>query len=637
MGVEEKITAAAARLAARSFRLNRAEKKLVAPTVSGKNPLLPDTDDDEPNQLHKDMRETDLTIDVPSFEQGDDGKIGKITLHWDGNPVGTPFSFTTPITTFPVELTLPASETSAEGSYELSYDVNIKGNTTSSNPLVVNIDTTPPNNNRPGAVVTLPDDVERDGITREYLDANDGKVVVTISDDYSDARIDDEVILKFGTSIPLAPVVGSFRRRSLTDPITIELFERDMKQEGNNSLFYTLVDRKGNEGVHSEYKTVPVILTPAPTNLQPPQVPLADDGLIDYADAVEGVKVFIHAYTNWYANDRVVVTIDGNDHTPQQMPKDGAEINLPYALIYNGDYGLKSSRVTYRIERHGKSYEEPVGMDFDVDLRVPGPDPIDPPEGVHPKLNILTVRGAASGDNVLTEADADQDVSATAAIYPNVGDNQYAQLFWNGVKADGVRVDLDSSSTDIAFTIPWNIVKEGGNGTAIPVHYVVGHALNDNVYHAAPREVEVSGIKIVLPQPTFQHLDPSFDVLNCPSLRVHEGALYAEIFVPGGELRLADKELTFIYQGWSDKEGTVAIPGVEAKFTYTPNEGQVRDGFTVLLPYEGALEETRQLWGSIHFSMDFDGTPVSSERHLVDVEVIRPGGLACEIVRRVQR
>lgn len=636
MSTEQRITAAAARMAARNFRFRLADE-LDAPAFSSKNPLLPDTADDDPNQLHKDLRGTDLTIDVPQFDQGEDGKRGIITLYWDGVATGTPFPFTTPIANFPVELTLPASATNVQGSFLLTYDVNITGNITPSLPLTVNIDTTPPNNNQPGAEVVLPAEVEADGITKEYLDTNGGKVEVTVPGAYLDAKIGDKVTLWFGPSIPLAKEVGSFTRTDLGDRVTIDLLEAHLTFEGDSSLFYTLTDRKGNEGPHSEYKTVPVMLTPAPTNLLPPLVPVAKDDLIDYADTVQGVKVHIQAYTNWFANDRVVVTFDGTDHAPQQMPQGGATVTLPFALIHGGDSGPKDSRVTYRIERNGKPYPESVGKDFEVDLRMPGPDPIDPPEEVHPGLHILTVKGAVSPENVLTEADADQEVMATAAIYPNVGDDQYAQLYWNGVEAAGVRVDLDSSSTKIEFTIPWDIVKEGGNGTAIPVHYVVGHALNDNVYLSGPRNVDVSGIKIVLPVPAFQHLDPNFDVLNCPSLRVHNGALHAEIQVPGDQ-RLADKELTFIYQGWSDAAGTSPIAGTSHSFNFTPNEDQARDGFTVLLPYETALRETRQAWGSIHFTVDIDGVPgAPSERHLVDVEVQRPGGLACEIPARSER
>lgn len=634
MSAKGKITAAEARLAARNFRL-RIAADLDMPAFNSANPLLPDTADDAPNQLPKALRGTDLKIDIPQFEQGEDGRRGIITLFWNGEAKAVTPQFMTPIT-FPVEMTLPASVTGLQGQYELSYVVNILGNVTPSLPLVVNIDTTAPNNNRPGEQVGLPAEVEADGITREYLDTH-GKVVVTVPNTYSDAKIDDEVILKFGTSIPLATEIGRFTRANLIEPVQFDLLEKDIKQEGNHSLFYVLADRKGNEGPNSAYRTVPVMLTPAPTDLLPPLVPLADDDLIDYGDAVQGVRVAIRAYTNWYSSDRVVVTFDGSDHAAQPIGQDGTQVTLPYALIYNGDYGIKSSRITYRIERNGKAFAEPVGKDFEVDLRMPGPDPKDPPEEVHPELKILTVKGAVSAaDNVLTEADADQDVSATAAIYPNVANDQYAQLYWNGVEATGVRVALNSASTEIAFTIPWEVVRDGGNGAAIPVSYLVGHTLNENVYHSGSREVDVSGIRIVLPEPAFQNLDPTFDVLNCPSLRVHSGALHAEIKVPRGDLRLAGKELTFIYQGWSDSSGTIPIPSTDHSFTYTPNDDEARDGFTVQLPYESALRETRQAWGSIHFTVDIDGAPgASSERHLVDVEVQRPGGNACQIpIRR---
>ncbi|MEK2610074.1 hypothetical protein WLF18_13250 [Pseudomonas shirazensis] len=635
MSAKGKITAAEARLAARNFRL-RIAADLDPPAFNSANPLLPDTDDDFPNQLPKALRGTDLKIDIPQFDQGENGRRGIIRLFWNGEPKAeTPF--TTPIT-FPVEMTLPASATGSEGEYELKYIAIIAGNDTSSLPLVVNIDTTAPNNSRPGEQVGLPAEVETDGITREYLDIN-GKVVVTVPATYLDAKIDDEVILMFGPSIPLAKEVGRFPRPNLIETIQFDLLEEHITQEGDHSLFYVLADRKGNEGPYSAFRTVPVMLTPAPTDLLPPLVPLADDdaNLIDYADAVQGVRVVIRAYTNWFSSDRVVVTFDGNDHAPQAIGRDGTQVTLPYALIFNGDYGIKNSRITYRIERNGKAFEELVGRNFEVDLRMPGPKPEDPPQEVHPELKILTVKGAVSAtDNVLTEADANQDVSATAVIYSDVGDDQYAQLYWNGVEATGVRVALNSASTEIAFTIPWEVVKAGGNGAAIPVSYLVGHTLNENVYHSGPREVDVSGIRIVLPEPAFQNLDPTFDVLNCPSLRVHNGALHAEIKVPGGDSRLAGKELTFIYQGWTNSSGNVAIPDTSDSFTYTPNEDEARDGFIVRLPYESALSETRQAWGSIHFTVDIDGAPAApSERHLVDVEVRRPGGLACQIpVRR---
>ncbi|QJQ19762.1 hypothetical protein HG549_07315 [Pseudomonas sp. SK] len=262
MSTKNRITDAAAHMATPGSRLRTAF--VDAPAFSSRNPLLADTADDAPNQLPKHLRGTDLTIDVPAFDQGEDGKRGIITLYWNEVAVGTPFSFTTPIPDFPVELTLPASETMVQGHFFLSYTVNLVGNITPSLLLEVNIDTTAPNNNQPGARVTLPPEVEANGITKEYLDANGGKVVVSVRGDYADAKINDVVTLWFGPSIPLAKKVGSFTRADLVVPVTIELLEADLTFEGDGALFYTLTDRKGNEGPDSECKTVLVRLTPAP-------------------------------------------------------------------------------------------------------------------------------------------------------------------------------------------------------------------------------------------------------------------------------------------------------------------------------------------------------------------------------------
>ncbi|MGG5289800.1 hypothetical protein [Pseudomonas shirazensis] len=631
-----KTPAQAARAAARQFK-QPGLLKLDTPTFSSKNPLLPDTADDEPNQLHKDLRGKDLTIDINQFDEGGAGRSVVLKLFLNGeNVVETPI-LTTPIR-FPVELEVPGRSIALQGGYTLDYEVNIQGNETSSDTLFFNIDTTPPNGDRPGAAVTLPADVEREGITREYLDANGGKVQVTVPGDYFDAKIDDKVVLKFGTSLPLAVEVDTFPRTNLADPIVLELEQADIKQSGLHSFWYTLIDRKGNQGPTSADKVVLVSLTPAPSGLLPPQVPLADDGLIDYADVVEGVKVHIQPYTNWFANDLVIVTFDGTDHAPQQMPQNGASVSLPYSLIFSGDPGLKSSKVTYRIERNGRPYPELTGVDFEVDLRVPGPNPEDPPGSVHPGLTIPTIKGAVSTtDNVLTLEDADQDVTATALIYNNFAPGEYAQLYWNGVEVPGPggRYDVQGSEASgfkMPFVIPWDSVREAGNGRAIPVHYIVGHALNDNIYHSAAQPVDVSGVEIVLAEPQFLNLDPRFNVLNCPSLRVHEGALVAEIEVPGDD-RLASKKLTFFYQGWSDALGTVPIADTDTSFEYTPSQAEAENGFVVRLPYLGALARTLQDYGSIHFTVLLEGetTEATSERHLVDVEVRRPGGLACEL------
>ncbi|WP_422416462.1 hypothetical protein [Pseudomonas sp. GZD-222] len=637
MGIKEKLTAKQARALSRALRMSTLDD-LDNPVFNVANPLLPDTVDDDPNQLHKDIQGTNLILDIPVFDQGADNRPGRITLYWQGNAIGTPHAFTTPIAPgdFPVPMTLPASATQAEGSFNLHYDVNIRGNISQSLPMAINIDKTAPNGGQPGGLVTLPAEVEANGITRAYLDANGNKVVVTVDGNYTDAKIGDVVEVWYGISIPLATKVGEVTRANLADPVTFDLLEAMLGEEGEKSLFYKLADRKGNIGPDSQYKRVNVELTAPPAALRPPRVPLAGDGLIDYADVVAGVRVFIDPYTNWFSRDLVVVTFDGTDHAPQQMPQSGADILLPYALVFGGNLGEKDSRVTYRIVRGSNSFPEQTGLAFKVDLRTPGPDPEDPPKEVHPALNVPVVKGAVSPENQLRDADRNQPVNATALIYAGSAVGEYVQLYWNGVLVPGARYDIDGSEADdfpMPFVIPWATIDAAGNGD-IPCHYVLKHGVNDNELSSAARTVDVEGVPIVVPTPAFLNLDLTFppdQILNCPALRVDNGVLVAEIEVPAGDARLAGQLLTFTYQGWSDEAGTVPIDDTIDTFDYTPSVEEAENGFVVQLPYETALKETRQAYGSIHYTVDIGGVTVDSPRHLVIVELWRPGGFFCEI------
>ncbi|MNJ60486.1 hypothetical protein D3C77_562210 [compost metagenome] len=73
------------------------------------------------------------------------------------------------------------------------------------------------------------------------------------------------------------------------------------------------------------------------------------------------------------------------------------------------------------------------------------------------------------------------------------------------------------------------------------------------------------------------------------------------------------------------------IEGTSDSFEYTPDENEAENGFTVYLPYETALKETRQAFGSIHYKVKVDGVDVDSPRHLIIVELFRAGGFFCEI------
>ncbi|MGH8438018.1 MAG: hypothetical protein ACRERW_02980 [Pseudomonas sp.] len=347
MNVQVKPTAEEARADSLNLKLRRTLKKTVpAPALGAANPLLPDKSDDNPNQLHSRYQGQPLTVDVPQFDQDSAPNLpGRIYLQWQGNRLDeTIIRFTTPIDPgdFPMKLTLPNTATVSAGTFQLAYMVYTGGNPVTSERLTINIDKTPPNGGNAGALIELPPEVEADGITAEYLDKNSDKVVVTVPLNYGDPKIDDEVVVYLGSTIPTALKVGTVIRADVTTPITVELTRAMLDgKEGDQTLFYTLADRKGNVGRQSAFKNVNITLVPAPTDLQPPKVPVSDDGLIDQADAIQGVVVVIDPYTNWGAGDQVVVAFDGVARPAQAMPQAGATVDLPYSAVLNGDPGVK--------------------------------------------------------------------------------------------------------------------------------------------------------------------------------------------------------------------------------------------------------------------------------------------------------
>ncbi|WP_110948245.1 hypothetical protein [Pseudomonas bohemica] len=623
---------------------------LNAPTLHADNPLLPDTADDDSNKLAKQYQGTILKVEVPQFVlEVDPGRAGLVWLNWDNvRQHPSQFAFTTPINpaVFPLQLTLPVDATLGAGRHSLTFTANVQGNGTISEPLPIYIDQLAPNSGQAGAVVTLPEEVESDGITKEYLDAN-GFVLVTVPA-YRESKIGDVVELYFGRSNEGAARVGTQTRADTSTPVTFELTPGLIgDQEGPKFLFYKLTDRVGNVGPDSNYKPIRVVLTPAPANLKPLTVPLAlpspGDDLIDIEDARTGVQAQIEAYTNSLPGDRIVVTWDGQEVSGDVAATGPTFVTIPYTVLLNGDPGEKTVDVTYRIERGDLNYPEPTTVQVNVDLRLPGPTDPENPGPVNDALELVTVLGAVSATpNKLTTEDAGEDATASVLIYDYYKPGDVVQLYWAGTAVPdsgdpavpgGIYVVTGSEDAEfqIEFSIPWAVIEAAGNSDAIPVHYSIAHpSVNDAVVLSGNQPVEVAVMTVTLPAITFLHLDPDFGLLNCGSLRRHATLEWvAELSVDGGEPKLAGQLLTF------DFVGTAGAGGQDAtfKFTFTPTPEQANNGFVVYLPYDPPLITLRDGTGSISYTASIDGIPASSANTDVDVWMGRAGAGAptCEL------
>ncbi|WP_228759377.1 hypothetical protein [Pseudomonas neuropathica] len=616
------------------------------PKLHPDNPLLDDEADDSPNQLHSSFQGFPLKVQIPRFAEANDPNDvqGYLELMWNGTSIrSTRLPFTTPVdsATTEFDLVLPQGYTSASGPHELSYVLNFGGNPSAVTPLEINIDTTAP---VAFGKATVPPEVERDGITKQYLDDN-GFVLITIPN-YGSKKLGDFVECYFGSSLPTPTLVGELTITDVTVPITFQLTPALVgNDEGLRSIFYYLSDRKGNRNTPQYYTELNVTLTDPPAGLVEPSIPLFDDDatpkLVDLADAQAPLGVGILAeYTNYLADiDELEVTFDGIVQPAQKINTFPFYVNIPYRDVFNGNLDVKKVAVSYRIKRHNLRY--PLGTaapakDVDVDLRRPGDG--DGGENPDPALALVTVQGkGGNGPNILTVADAIGTVDVTVAVFAGVKDGDIITLIWKGKEltaAQGGVIELDGTETgNLTFDVEWGAVESGGNGMPLLVTYKITNPdINDNEVHSLPRNVDVTIRPGVVPEIKFQHLDPDFtNWFNCGSLRSDPVLVKcAEVLISPGEPQLAGQALEFIYQGYTDSAGTSKKADTEEKVTYTPTLQEANAGFIVKIPYQKILA-TESAWGDITYTAMIDGSVVPSQRHLVRVHMKKGDGSVCDI------
>jgi hypothetical protein len=627
-------------------RFRRPKAAALPPRLHRDNPLLPDEVDDTPNQLHSSFQGFPLKVQISRFSEADDPNAvqGFLELTWDETPIrSTRVTFTTPIDLAITEfdLVLPEDYTTSSGPHDLSYVLDFGGNPSEVTPLRINIDTTPP---VPFAKATVPEEVERDGITKKYLD-EEGFVLITVPS-YGSKKLGDVVECYFGTSLPNATLVGTM---IITDPTALITFELTAAmvgtEEGLKSTFYYISDRKGNRSTTLYYTELNVSLTEPPEGLIAPSIPLFDDDvdpkLVDLADAQAPLGVgIVDEYKNYLADvDELEVTIDGIVQQAQKINGFPFYVDIPYGDVYNGNLGVKTVTVSYRIKRHSLYFPlgtTPPSKDVEVDLRRPGDG--DGGENPDPTLAYAIVQGAVTTDeNTLREVDKDQDVTVTVPVFVGVKEKDVLTLIWKGVEVTeaqgGVKV-LDGTETgDLVFSVLWEVADAGGNGKPLLVSYKITNPdINKNEVRSRPTEVDVLIRPAVVPEVKFQHLDPNYvDWFNCGSLRPDPILTKcAEVLVSGGEPQLANQTLEFIYQGYTDSGGTAEKPDTQQKVSYTPSKDEADSGFIVKIPYQKLLA-TESAWGDITYSAMIDGRLEPAQRHLVRVHMRRGEGSVCDI------
>lgn len=619
--------------------------------------LLPATADDPGNQLKYSDRVFPLVVDVPVFPDANSRERARVTvqLMWDGTLIGPVQDFITPLTPaeiaakFPMKFQVEVGRINVPGPHLLSYKQFYGPNDTDATDLEINIDMDAP---VPVGKVGVPAEIEADlTITKSYLDTH-GFVRLT-SREWGGAKIGDEIEFRYGSSIPNSRLIERVVRDDLSIlPVTEKLTKGFIgSAEGTFSLFFVLFDRKGNQSLISEFLLLDVVLSEPPRN-QTLLVGLHDDDdQILVEDAQTPVTAIIN-YENWQLQDRLLLSVDGQTSIDVPITQVPFPLQLSYKYLHNGNVGPKTVPLVYQIKR-GKLLHPrtPTPKDLNIDLDSPLPiDPDNPglPGFPHDKLLPVTVQGTVTTDpNKIRAVDLVDDVDAQVLIYEGFKTGQVVSLYVEGVavpedpantRGKGGVWTMDgteTATTMLTFTIAPEIFETSGNNPRTKVHYNVTHSLNENFNRSKDQEVDVFLVPITIPKPKFLHTVDDLDgpTLGCRSIK--EDSLLGkviEVEVPGGEPRLANQELSFVYQGYvndlsspPDNKPGAPIAGNTVTVKKTPTTAEARDGFLVKIPY-APFALTDDGWGDLKYTALIDGQQASGGSDPTKVTMRISGG-----------
>lgn len=548
---------------------------------------------------------------------------------------------------FPIALNLASSNFAVEGRFELRYFVDLWNSTrTYSEVSTFIIDKTPPNANQSPNKLTFSDvSIGSDGITGEYLAANDGVEIIIAP--YGDKQTGDslELYVHNENTLPTDPVFTSELGPSEPDntvKMQVPATAFDNLKDGTIFLYYRLVDKVGNRGATSDNAQTGLFIKPLPVApLDAPLVPrIDDDGVLNLDDVLLGDNlVEIPLYENWLEGDQLILTW-GTSPTPvfheMTSAQDPIILNVPYTTIlapaYGAGPGEVATPISYDVRRGNRTFGSDTTT-IAVDFFVPGPVNPDRPRPINPNLPRVTVRGTGPNpaDNVLNADDADLPVDVTFDLYNPIGLGERIILYWHSLDhpVGTFNPVTGAPGSSYTLTVQWDDIKDLPSSTEVAVFYTVGLADDSgNVESCVPTLVDVSAaLPIILAAPEFPdavELPSGELILNCDSFIGADQ--HVTVNVPGNAPLLKGGEtLTFSWQPYSDSVGTVPVeaPIVHNK-TITADEAI--EGFVELFaPFNThVLPAGRN--GSVKLTYTSDTVPPMEGSLLIRCSSVNAGG-----------
>ena len=544
---------------------------------------------------------------------------------------------------FPYKLVYDKSFLQQDGGYDLWYTVTNSGTgvTDTSVEKKLTVDTQAPSYDKQAGALIPPGDL-MGVITDAYLDTHDDKVEYSLPLPlYTGAHERDVVSLYWFDSNPAIglPVAEFTVSQADIDANDIRVYLtgdviRAAQKNGTFYAGYKVRDRAGTETLNvSKEVSAVVALTPWPSILPPPTVPLfEDDSLIHRADARSGVYAHIDWIVDTQPGDLIAFEWDGIALSAVAA-KFPLAVYVPWSVMVANGLGPRSVQVSYKLVRGSSSKLSP-SLSVNINFTVAGQDHPGAPALVNPLLNHVVVRGKSGVPNVLKATDKDFPVKASVPLYQNPVVGQTLVLYWGTwatVAATYTIKTGDSAGQEIFFTdIPWTLIDSEPNNLALPVYYATSNGVNQQ--HASNTLVSVQVETIDdLSMPEFPGAD-KWGYINCSSLEKPWDGIRIRIVFTGGYFEYGD-ELRVFWQGCSNFNGTDPIAGTEKEIVLSVLNVHVTQGYAdvTVAPYEPHIKPMVEGSGRVHYTLTKkDGRFGEARADFVKITRVVPGGDPCE-------
>ncbi|MGY2137481.1 hypothetical protein ACW9I8_12820 [Pseudomonas reactans] len=435
--------------------------------------------------------------------------------------------------------------------------------------------------------------------------------------------------------------------------------------DGFNSLRYELLDAARNVSRLSSTLSFDVALMPGPRNLRAPLINRASpgDGLFDRVDASIdfGMIVRIPAYDDFQRGndgdyfDLTLSTIVDTE-TIRGTPLGSTSFPVPIAVpfhtlvrLYGASTGDLPMTVMYVIKRRSVTYPPAPSTLINLNLRVLGPEPTDPPDLVNTDLNPVVIKGVDAGgaegnDNELLPIHANRPVNAHITLWDEAptpdAEDFLIRLYYEGELASSRTITGGVADQLVTppLEIPWALIAKHGNAPPLKqAYYTIGTATSTNRQESVFTRVDVQANVQALAQPEVRNLEMGGGlpgIINCTTVRPLNTDGNITVYIPPSSLFEQFMVVRVDWKGYSDNTGTTEVPaaaGFTNSLPLTP--AMIALGFEVNLgPFSTIMKliqpnQGTRLMGAarINYTIQLSSGPLTSSDALHLSRAIKAG------------